>query len=192
MSRKPNVSCSGDCGRLIWAGSTSLPPGLAMCRECRAAHPIGIERPSRSPRPRPDAGRIRIAPCVDCGGSALGVRCRACANIAQRKGKAPTEVLEIRRTLERRRAAREKAAPGLTPTQRRHLRATWRKQGRACAYCRDALATEIDHVIPLKLGGTNYIGNLTPACGSCNRAKGANLLIEWRAGKKAQRMRLVA
>ena len=57
-----------------------------------------------------------------------------------------------------------------------------------CTYC-PAPATQVDHVVPLALGGTNYIGNLMPACAPCNRAKGDNLLIEWRTGKKARRMR---
>jgi hypothetical protein len=29
-------------------------------------------------------------------------------------------------------------------------------------------------------GGTNYEGNLTPACKQCNSSKAARLLVEWR------------
>jgi 5-methylcytosine-specific restriction endonuclease McrA len=36
MPRKADVSCAGSCGRLIWSSRTSLPPGQAMCRPCRA------------------------------------------------------------------------------------------------------------------------------------------------------------
>lgn len=35
MPRYPEVPCAGLCGRKIWAGTGSLPPGEAMCRECR-------------------------------------------------------------------------------------------------------------------------------------------------------------
>ena len=35
MPRHPEVDCAGLCGRKIWAGTGSLPPGEAMCRECR-------------------------------------------------------------------------------------------------------------------------------------------------------------
>lgn len=35
MPRRPEVPCAGLCGRKIWAGTGSLPPGEAMCRACR-------------------------------------------------------------------------------------------------------------------------------------------------------------
>jgi 5-methylcytosine-specific restriction endonuclease McrA len=38
----------------------------------------------------------------------------------------------------------------------------------------------IDHIVPLARGGTNYEGNLTPACRPCNSSKGTLLLVEWR------------
>lgn len=34
MAKKPNVPCAG-CGKLLWGGSTSLPAGQRLCRECR-------------------------------------------------------------------------------------------------------------------------------------------------------------
>jgi 5-methylcytosine-specific restriction endonuclease McrA len=53
-----------------------------------------------------------------------------------------------------------------------------------CAYCGVNKANSIDHVLPLSRGGTNYIGNILPACGSCNYSKGPRTLVEWRYGKK--------
>lgn len=52
--------------------------------------------------------------------------------------------------------------------------------GGLCAYCRHSKATTADHVIPLNRGGSNYIGNILPACVSCNSSKQDKLLIEWR------------
>lgn len=49
-----------------------------------------------------------------------------------------------------------------------------------CAYC-GAEATEVDHIVPLTLGGTHERSNLTPACRRCNRSKGAKSLNEWLA-----------
>jgi 5-methylcytosine-specific restriction endonuclease McrA len=49
-----------------------------------------------------------------------------------------------------------------------------------CAYCHTAPATDLDHVIPLSRGGKHTIGNLLPACGRCNRSKGAKTVTEWR------------
>jgi hypothetical protein len=48
-----------------------------------------------------------------------------------------------------------------------------------CAYCQERPATEIDHVIPVSRGGRHTIGNVLPACRSCNLSKRARLLIEW-------------
>jgi hypothetical protein len=46
------------------------------------------------------------------------------------------------------------------------------------------LADTLDHVVPLVRGGTNYEGNLVPACRKCNSSKAAWLLTEWKYGRK--------
>lgn len=64
-----------------------------------------------------------------------------------------------------------------------------RHQGR-CAYCGWAGKLTEDHVVPLSRGGRHTIGNLLPACGSCNSSKGGRFLVEWRrpgTGKRALR-----
>jgi 5-methylcytosine-specific restriction endonuclease McrA len=40
-----------------------------------------------------------------------------------------------------------------------------------CAYC-GADATEVDHVLPVKHGGSDDESNLTASCVRCNRSKG--------------------
>lgn len=35
-------------------------------------------------------------------------------------------------------------------------------------------------MIPLARGGTDYIGNIVPACGKCNSSKNASTVTEWR------------
>lgn len=50
-----------------------------------------------------------------------------------------------------------------------------------CAYCSSLLvAIHWDHILPLARGGSHSVGNLAPACPSCNQAKSAMLLVEWR------------
>jgi len=54
-----------------------------------------------------------------------------------------------------------------------------------CGYCGTPLSPvrrewHLDHAIPLKRGGRHAIGNLVPACKSCNHQKSTRLPIEWR------------
>jgi 5-methylcytosine-specific restriction endonuclease McrA len=44
-----------------------------------------------------------------------------------------------------------------------------------CAYCRIKLTDKfhVDHIMPLKLGGSNERSNLQLTCGSCNHKKNA-------------------
>lgn len=49
-----------------------------------------------------------------------------------------------------------------------------------CAYCSAKPAEHKDHVIPISRGGSDSIGNILPACASCNLSKGGLLLIEWK------------
>ena len=86
------------------------------------------------------------------------------------------------------RCERDKNAPGLSRSQRTNLLHQWQRQGKACAYCNEALVTTVDHVVPLIRGGTNYEGNLAPCCRPCNSSKAGRMVIEWRTGKRLPRM----
>lgn len=80
--------------------------------------------------------------------------------------------------------ARRRAWKRQSPVQPVSLREITRLVARydgCCAYCQTAPATDLDHVIPLSRGGAHSIGNLLPACGRCNRSKGARTVTEWRA-----------
>ena len=50
-----------------------------------------------------------------------------------------------------------------------------------CIYCGGKKQTTIDHIIPLSRGGSHSVGNIVPACISCNSSKNAKLVIELRA-----------
>lgn len=156
------------CGHRIGRGAGSLPQGEATCLQCR-------ERPAREQR----------TPCLGCGVTSWGERCRACYD-AHVKSTADPEAARQRKRDHARRQRRERAAPGLTTQARRNLGAKWRAQARRCTYC-DALATQVDHVIPLALGGTHYEGNLTPCCAPCNMRKSDSLLSEWKHSVRVKR-----
>lgn len=50
-----------------------------------------------------------------------------------------------------------------------------------CAYCGgNTGGIHMDHVIPVSRGGRHAIGNVLPACQTCNLTKGAKLLAEWK------------
>lgn len=70
-----------------------------------------------------------------------------------------------------------------------HTLAEWTARvaafGGRCAYCqRHDRPLERDHVIALVDGGTNDIGNIVPACRSCNAAKGTRTAAEFIAVRK--------
>lgn len=51
--------------------------------------------------------------------------------------------------------------------------------GNCCAYCNGPYE-EVDHVIPLSRGGTNWPANLRPACSHCNRKKRNQIAQQWK------------
>lgn len=51
-----------------------------------------------------------------------------------------------------------------------------------CIYCGKP-AEHIDHVIPIARGGRHSVGNLAPACKSCNLHKSSKFVSVWKAGK---------
>ena len=53
-----------------------------------------------------------------------------------------------------------------------------------CFYCGLAEQITVDHVIAIDRGGTDSIGNLVPACKSCNSQKRQLTIMEWRLYKQ--------
>lgn len=60
--------------------------------------------------------------------------------------------------------------------------AIYERQKSLCAGCSRSIKGryEIDHVIPLVSGGSNWPSNLQLLCKTCNRSKGAKSMSEWR------------
>lgn len=147
------------------------------CRACRREH-------SRDKRRGPN----KVAPsgfyCIWCEAPLVGATQRkfcsmACSNKWHGKAR------QIRHSDDQsvKRSQRQTSAPGLGYRAQRALVAKWVKRGRMCIYwphegC-TGKATELEHVLPLVRGGTNYEGNLAPVCKHCNSSKSGLTVIEW-------------
>src|SRR5690606_10438249 len=70
---------------------------------------------------------------------------------------------------------RTRGRPYDTPQYRRNRKALLRGKPLCALRIRcgnpPAPATTADHIVPLEQGGTNEMGNLQPACKSCNASK---------------------
>jgi 5-methylcytosine-specific restriction endonuclease McrA len=61
----------------------------------------------------------------------------------------------------------------------------------SCIYCGSRELIQIDHVFPLARGGTHSVGNLAPACRTCNVRKSSKFVMEWKLHEmKAKRRKL--
>lgn len=83
----------------------------------------------------------------------------------------------VRADTNRRRARLVSATGTHTDREWQRLKARF---GGLCYYCRQAPATTRDHVVPLSRGGSDSIGNILPACLSCNSRKHSRTIMEWR------------
>lgn len=205
MPRRRDTPCSR-CGELMWSGPGCLPAGERTCRACRKKEPRPYGKRAQPTRQFRFAPRLctqcptiytptsnRQKRCVDCVSQAA-VRCPCgrtrhvphsqtyCSRKCAQRYRPRSRVTLDEADRKGRRRALERAAPGLSQRERDALMAQWRRQGRPCWAC-DAPGVTVDHLVPLSRGGTNYEGNLAPACKPHNSSRGAALVAEWRHGK---------
>lgn len=110
-----------------------------------------------------------------------GGRERIVANAKKWRAANPEKARRIKRNNARRRRALESGSKrGYWITQRDRRR-MW--SSGLCFWCRKFVPpTERseDHVIPVSRGGIHSIGNIVPACRTCNSEKRDLLPVEWR------------
>jgi 5-methylcytosine-specific restriction endonuclease McrA len=70
------------------------------------------------------------------------------------------------------------AEPEVTDAE---FRARWVETGGVCLACGSVDDLELDHVIPLALGGRHVMSNVQPLCRGCNARKGVRI-IDFRVG----------
>jgi len=59
------------------------------------------------------------------------------------------------------------------------LRQRFNDFSNCCAYCGLDGDMQIEHVVPISKGGAHDIGNIIPACMSCNFSKRSKPMVEW-------------
>lgn len=100
---------------------------------------------------------------------------------SERRGGAPGDarrVSEYRLTLPADPAALCMVVAGHEPITGRMRMAVARRDDNRCRYCGEADGPfEIDHVVPLSLGGGSGMDNLVWACSQCNRRKRTKLWV---------------
>lgn len=82
----------------------------------------------------------------------------------------------------REKSRRRKAkARGQTPLQIpvAAIKRRFAEFGNCCAYCSATGDMNLEHVIPISKGGPHDIGNIIPACFSCNMSKGTKPMEQW-------------
>jgi 5-methylcytosine-specific restriction endonuclease McrA len=88
----------------------------------------------------------------------------------------------------RKRKSRMAGAGVLHISARDWLRLVNRYDGR-CFYCGCTGPMSMDHVVPISRDGRHSIGNVIPACVTCNSSKRNRTIMEWRLGRSVRRAR---
>ena len=128
-----------------------------------------------------ELAEITIRPCDECGTPLADARRSSRRFCSQKCSNARSlrEDVELRRDHCHRYRTRKRAVVSVGVSERDWRRLVGRYGGR-CAYCDGPNGTTVDHVVPIIRGGRHSIGNVLPACKSCNSSKKHLLLIDWR------------
>ncbi|UJQ86226.1 HNH endonuclease [Gordonia phage GiKK] len=162
------------------------------CEACAYQHRRAVDRVERK-------HRVKVLSCLDCG-IYIGDRCRTtrrcepCAKKRNGQGQKSGAYKRAKRTYDcsPENRKRTRGRKYISNAQRRAIKKSvayevtdkdWRRlverYQHSCFYCGVQGVMTQDHVIPLSRGGVHSIGNIVPACLSCNCSKGSKLLVEY-------------
>lgn len=77
---------------------------------------------------------------------------------------------------------------GILEVSARDWRRLCARHDQRCFYCSERKLLTMDHVIPIIRGGRHSIGNIVPACVSCNSSKSRRFIMEWRVARSGDVM----
>lgn len=173
----------------------------AYMRERRATH----GRPSRSKHglpytPKPDAETLAVRAAIKRAGKLPSVARLIYDQQREHWSQHPEDKVEFmrqRKVLEhrwrymtdesfrlyhrsksKRRKAQQRGSTALmlSPDQ---LWRRWADFNHTCAYCGAGGDLQVEHVVPISKGGEHHLGNIVPACQSCNFSKGKADALTW-------------
>lgn len=137
--------------------------------------------------------------CIMCEGrfttkKEAKATCSNRCNMRLRYEQSPGSVAQRVREWEKRNPSNHRLRQGERTNRRRRevtgkvstrdwLRALRKAEGH-CSYCGEIAQLTIEHVVPLSRGGLHTIGNIVPACPSCNYQKKDRTVMEWRLWKE--------
>lgn len=187
----PSARSCGQCGEQLLAGSrrtrtycsqrcTNLAAYAQRSADERlAAHKAWRQATAADRRAKREAERAQRF-CGECS-APLSIESRASRRYCSRRCINQVGLRERREERyehsRRRRSRLLSVSVGVSKRDWQRLCARW---GNRCAYCGMSRRLTMDHVVPLTRGGWHAIGNILPACRSCNSSKQTKLLIEWR------------
>lgn len=177
------VPCAAGCGRLCWPDDDGQP--MRICRPCRSVKCLSTRVcpvcsaafAGKAKTCSYRCGQLQrqdIGPCDDCGKQTLRQRNRSGRFCA---GCLPQRIRARHRLKNHKRRVRGATAGDVTPEYERTLR----RKAKRCPMpgCGIRLidepgrsnSKELDHIIPVNIGGTHTIGNVRIICRTCNNKR---------------------
>lgn len=164
------------CGPCSWEREKERTNGYVVCRQCGVSKKRGLTRfcvtcrakRFKNAKEHGLGTSVTCSRCMQTKKRGTAPYCLPCGRIYERElyARNPEHFLQKARI----RRARLYGAPGtFSSTEWEAIKA---RQLGLCAHCKLSKKLDRDHIVPLVLGGTNWIENIQGLCTSCNSRKG--------------------